>query len=245
MARTASEAIAEKIRAAIATGEVKPGEMLPSETALLERYDVARSTMREALRILESDGLLTIERGIKGGARVQEPNIASLARRVGLHLQLRGATMRDLIAVQAAIQPRAAAVAAAARTDDDLDGLRAAVDAVEASADMDAYLAAFGRFVRLLLRASHNAVMALLTDLTSELWTTGLDAFLDEIDAPARFSAELHRTSVQVARELVERIADGDGDGAEAVWRIWLEDTGVIRRESAAPLLVYADKNRS
>src|SRR5260221_14469516 len=63
IARTASEAVAEDIRAQIATGRLQAGDRLPSETSLLQVYDVARSTMREALRILESDRLVVVERG--------------------------------------------------------------------------------------------------------------------------------------------------------------------------------------
>lgn len=238
-ARTASETIAERIRAQIATGRVRPGEMLPSETALLEMYDVARSTMREALRILESDGLVTIERGTKGGARVQEPDVASLARRVGLHLQLRGAELTDLVDFQAVIQPRAAGLAAAARTDDDLAHLRSAVERVANSANVDEYVAAFGSLVKALLAASHNPVMALFTELTRELWREGLKAFMEKIDAPARYSKTFFTSSAATYSALVDLIEEGDADGAEAFWRDYMEETGAARRPKAAPLRVY------
>ena len=63
-ARTASETVAEAIRARIATGALRPGDMLPSERSLLDEFGVARPTMREALRILESDGLVSVRRGV-------------------------------------------------------------------------------------------------------------------------------------------------------------------------------------
>src|SRR3974390_738493 len=63
-----------------ASGQGKPGDMLPSERLLIDSYDVARPTMRGALRILESDGLISIERGTHGGARVREPDLVPLAR---------------------------------------------------------------------------------------------------------------------------------------------------------------------
>ena len=93
--RTAAEAISEQIRSRIASGELRPGDMLPSERVLLEAYNVARPTMRGALRILESDGLVSIERGTKGGARIVEPDLAPLARRVGLQ-RVEAADLVDL-----------------------------------------------------------------------------------------------------------------------------------------------------
>ena len=152
--RTAGEAVAEEIRSQIATGQLRPGDMLPPERALLDRYGVAQPTMRGALRILESDGLISIERGTKGGARVTEPDVAPLARRVGLHLQLRGTDVRDLIQAEAVIQPGAAGLAALARGAEDVERLRSAVRAAAGAASVAEYLTALTEFTDALLHTA-------------------------------------------------------------------------------------------
>jgi GntR family transcriptional regulator, transcriptional repressor for pyruvate dehydrogenase complex len=243
-ARKASEVIAEQIRAEIATGRLQPGEVLPSETVLLERYDVARSTMREALRILESDGLVLIQRGTKGGARVQAPNVAALARRVGLHLQLRGAQLRDLIEVQVVLQPWAAGLAALARTDEDLASLRRAVELVESSDTVAEYLAGFTALVRALHDATHNPVIALFSELTGELWRDGITAFAEEIDAPARYSKDFFAASAATYGRLVDLIEQGESAAAQSFWQQYMEDTGAARHAERAPLHVYEAERR-
>src|SRR3954471_6483328 len=168
-ARTASEDVAEQIRAQIATGRLKPGDMLPSETALLDLFQVARPTMREALRILESDGLVKIQRGIKGGAQVQEPDIGPLARRLGLHLQLRGTDRNDVLQAEVIIQPGVVALAASRRPPAALVDLRAAVERVGACDDMREFSEAAAHFLDRVIHAAHNQVLALLSELTIEL----------------------------------------------------------------------------
>src|SRR5262245_42996392 len=73
------EMIAERLRRQIARGELAIGERLPPEDELTAEFGIARTTLREALRILESQGLLEIRRGRTGGPVVTMPKIDSLA----------------------------------------------------------------------------------------------------------------------------------------------------------------------
>ncbi|MBU1156326.1 MAG: GntR family transcriptional regulator [Proteobacteria bacterium] len=68
----------DRIRIAIFRGDLKPGDQLPSEPELARQLAVGRSAVREAIRILESAGLLTVRRGHGGGTFVQERDVASL-----------------------------------------------------------------------------------------------------------------------------------------------------------------------
>jgi DNA-binding FadR family transcriptional regulator len=238
-ARTASETIAEQIRSEIATGRLKPGDMLPSERVLLEQYQVARPTMRGALRILESDGLVSIERGTHGGARIIAPDVTALARRVGLHLQLRGTDLRELVEAQTIIQPGAAALAARARNADDLARLRVAVDACATPETVEGFLDAVVAFTEALLAAAHNAALALCAQLTATLLREGLDAYV------ARLSISLDAVDHRIAwsavqfTKLVDLIEAGDAEEAEAFWRDCLQEP-VPEGSQPSPLKVYA-----
>jgi DNA-binding FadR family transcriptional regulator len=66
----AAELVANRIRRAIVTGQLAHGESLPSETRLMEEFQVSRPTVREGIRVLESLGLIIVGRGARGGARV-------------------------------------------------------------------------------------------------------------------------------------------------------------------------------
>ena len=82
-----AELVAAYIRRRIVRGELQRDDALPPESALMEQFSVSRPTLREAFRILESEGLITIRRGARGGARVQVPTTEVAAGYVGLVLQ--------------------------------------------------------------------------------------------------------------------------------------------------------------
>jgi GntR family transcriptional repressor for pyruvate dehydrogenase complex len=236
-ARTASEEVAEEIRAQIATGRLKPGDKLPSETILLDHFQIARPTMREALRVLESDGLIKIHRGVKGGAQVQDPEIGRLARRVGLHLQLRGTDLHTMIQAEIVIQPGAVALAAEARTEHDLAELRLAIERVAASATPGQYADATAAFLDRLSHASHNQVLTLVSELTTELMREQIRRNRLLRESWPSEHADMITWSVEQYRTVVDLIETRDGDAAERFWRAHLRLADVGKRSS--PLTVY------
>ena len=72
--REKPEQIADELRALIVSGELTEGDSLGHEPDLVERFGVSRPSLREALRILEAEGLITVVRGVLGGVIVHEPN---------------------------------------------------------------------------------------------------------------------------------------------------------------------------
>lgn len=238
-ARTASETIAEHIRLQIATGELRPGDTLASERALIETMQVARPTLRGALRILESDGLISIDRGRTGGARIVEPEIPTLARRVGLHLQLQGADLRHVIEAQTTIQLGAVACAASARDDDDLTRLSAAVDRCARAASAADLIAAAEAFSEAIIRAGHNPVLSLYADLTTALLRQGLDTYVAESGVSEGRVDEAIRWSAAQFAALVELIAAGDSAQAEAFWRSYLQRAGAAPSTDPSPFEMY------
>jgi DNA-binding FadR family transcriptional regulator len=91
-----AELVSDRLRRQIIRGELSTGDALPSETALMARLGVSRPTLREAFRVLESEGLITIRRGAHGGARVQSPNGEIAGRYAGLLLEFRRTTLADV-----------------------------------------------------------------------------------------------------------------------------------------------------
>ncbi len=94
----AGELVAANLRRRIITGELGAGDPLPNESVLMEQFGVSRPTLREAFRILESESIITVLRGARGGARVMAPDASVAARYTGLLLQYQGTRWSTSIA---------------------------------------------------------------------------------------------------------------------------------------------------
>src|SRR6266513_4730852 len=99
-----AELVASHLRRQIVRGELKEGDALPPESALMEHFGVSRPTLREAFRVLESEALITVRRGSRGGARVRLPTVDVVARYAGLVLEHRGASVADLSTAKAILE---------------------------------------------------------------------------------------------------------------------------------------------
>src|ERR1700741_1669649 len=88
--------VAADLREQIIAGVLKEGDPLPPEDQLMEHAPAARTTGREALRTLDSERLLVVRGGPRGGARIRTPSVRNVARYIGLVLQCEGAPPRDV-----------------------------------------------------------------------------------------------------------------------------------------------------
>src|SRR4051794_13103182 len=84
-----AEMVAAVLRDRIVSGELEDGAMLPKQEDLLAEFRISPPPMREALRILETEGLITVRRGNTGGAIVHRPQPGKAAYMMGLVLQSR------------------------------------------------------------------------------------------------------------------------------------------------------------
>lgn len=107
-----SEIVARQIVADIVDADLGPGDQLDSETAMLERYGVGRSSLREALRLLEVSGLLRMRMGAGGGPVVADRSGAELGRSMRLHFQTMGVTFRHVVTARRSLEPLLAREAA-------------------------------------------------------------------------------------------------------------------------------------
>jgi DNA-binding FadR family transcriptional regulator len=108
----AAELISRELRKQIARGEIKEGASLVSESEMMVHFGVSRPTLREAIRILESEGLISVARGARGGTIVRRPRTDVATLYVSLLLQTRGTTLADIYRVHMLVEPAAVRVLA-------------------------------------------------------------------------------------------------------------------------------------
>ena len=206
----AGEMVASQLRRQIVLGELKEGDQLPSESVLMEQFGVSRPTLREAFRILEAEGAITVRRGVRGGARVQVPDIAVAARHIGLLLQYRGALLSDVYEVRAVLQPAAARMAAKRRTSADLARLQEALDRHHRSLENPgASFAADADFHRLIVELSGNETLQVLAGMVGNIIREGDRSYADSHDR--QHEQELAKIVLQAHTRLVELIRKRSG----------------------------------
>jgi DNA-binding FadR family transcriptional regulator len=103
---------------------LRTGDTLLSEHKMVERYGVARGSLREALRFLELQGVLRIKSGPGGGPVIETPNGRHFASTLALMLQFTGARFRAIVETRWVVEPGIAALAAERASADDLAALR-------------------------------------------------------------------------------------------------------------------------
>lgn len=207
--------VADQLRSLILTGELQPGSRLPNETDLATLFGVSRSTVREALRVLSSQGMLTTTRGVGGGSFIAHPEPEQITRYLEASLGLlSGAdevTVQELLEVREMLEVPAAGLAAQRRREEDLELLREILEQERAVHPVNDGYEEHRRFHQTILDLSGNA---LLPVLTRPLFVTLRTRFLRD-QAPSRFWADVEHDHGAI----YERIAAGDAPGAERAMR--------------------------
>lgn len=152
-----SALVAQQIVNEIVEESMEVGDRLPAEAEMGEHYGVGRSTVREALRQLESQGVLRIKTGPGGGPVVREFDASFLAANMALHLQLSGARFRDVIDALSVIEPAIAGATAERRDPEILKGLEETMAVInDSSIDSNALITAAATFHDLLASGANN-----------------------------------------------------------------------------------------
>jgi GntR family transcriptional regulator, transcriptional repressor for pyruvate dehydrogenase complex len=219
-----AELVAAHIRRRIVRGELTEGQALPPESVLMEEFTISRPTLREAFRILESEGLITVRRGARGGARVQVPTSGVAARYAGLVLQHRGTTLADVFEARVIVEAPAAGIVARRR--DHAKAANQLAAWIDDHPDVDDPNVApiwYNAFNRLLVQLTENETLILLATMLesiSDAATANYVKMTHEDDA--RIARKAQRTRLQ----LIDLIYDGDPVGAEELWRKYLTAQG-------------------
>jgi len=139
--------------------------MLPVEKDMLETLGVGRTTLREALRLLESRGVLTIRAGPNGGPVVRRPRPADFSDALSLILQFEGASLADVWEARIGLEPTIAELAATRITDEQLAELDDSVAAILANTDQhDLFLNENQRFHETIARAAGSRVLNVMME---------------------------------------------------------------------------------
>ncbi|AMG74855.1 MULTISPECIES: FadR/GntR family transcriptional regulator [Sphingopyxis] len=213
----AAEIIAEKLRRRIVLGELKAGDALPAEAEMMLEFSVSRSSLREAFRVLEAESLIEVKRGAGGGARIKLPKDEIAAKSIGTLLQIRGASLKEVLEARLIIEPPLMRALATTRTDDDLKALR---DHLAKERDnlenFNVFALATAEFHRILMQRAGNVVLALMTGMLDDIFRRHVTHFI----ARAREDQlELNKVALANHTLLTDMIESRNAEAAAAVWR--------------------------
>jgi DNA-binding FadR family transcriptional regulator len=208
-----SERIASVLVADIIDQNLGPGDRLPNEAAMTERFGVGRGSVREALRLLEVHGLINLRSGPNGGPVIIAVDPRYVGRTLSLYLSLRGATIDELVQTRLFLEPQVARLAAENISSDTSARLKAALAQEEAAATGSrSYIDAANEFHYVLATITGNRVLDLVATALKELYTVrvvGAGVARDTTDPSIRLEH----------RQIGEAILAGDADLAERLMR--------------------------
>lgn len=209
--------------------------MLPSQEALFAEFGVSPPAVREAIHILESDGLISVRRGNIGGAVVHLPSADRTAQMISMVLQTRSATPADVSEALLHLEPICAGLCAA-RKDRDTEvvpHLRAAIEAQAEQFDTPSrYVPNARRFHEEIVTRCGNEPMILLIGSLEVIWTSHESAvWSDEHHPEDPMVPTTMRAALRDHHRLLEAIADGDA--ARAV-RVAQDHLAAARRNTLA-----------
>jgi GntR family transcriptional regulator, transcriptional repressor for pyruvate dehydrogenase complex len=200
--------VAAAIGARILNRALREGERLPPETELARQFAVNRSTVREALRELESRGLVKRRAGSKLMS-VSRPQTQAVAQGVSQALLLHDVTVRELWEALTILEPPLAEVAARTASSQDLSGVDAAARAFRAAADTAQAARCTAEVFRAIGRATHNTVLQLAQEPLLQLLEPSLAVMIDKVSQA--------RTRIATAqRRLAEALAARDATAAHS-----------------------------
>lgn len=155
------ERVVEQIEAALARGEIKPGERLPSERELVVQFGASRSTIREALRVLESNGLVRSRPGDPHGPEVLPFSTGQLAKQMRRLVSAQPLGLAELIASRMILDSSANRLAARLHTAEELAEMERAIEAMRVATDdgYQAFSEADFAFHEAIARASRNTLI--------------------------------------------------------------------------------------
>ncbi|WP_174184145.1 FadR/GntR family transcriptional regulator [Nocardia barduliensis] len=255
--RRIAETVAAELRTRILAGD--ENYRLPTQDQLVQDFGVSYPSIREALRILETEGLVTVRRGNVGGAEVHRPDETSAAYHLGLALQGARVTLGDLAAGLRTLEPLCAAACA-----ERPDRAETVVPALTQNVDKSAELVDDGVAFTHTAREFHDLIVSFTPNLTIRyvvstlvtLWSAQEEAWAEALTRRGEYPSEAESTeALRTHRRITREIAQGRAAEAERLYRTHLAatqtlvlqrfDDGVVNASSAGTRLAIQSGLRS
>jgi GntR family transcriptional repressor for pyruvate dehydrogenase complex len=236
--REKPQQIADELRRLIVSGKLSEGDSLGHEPELVERFGVSRPSLREALRILEAEGLITVVRGMLGGIIVHEPDERMTARTAALVLQARNVSLADVYEARTFLEPTAVRVIASLRSRQAaVAELRQLIkQQVRVILDPDAFGPANARFHERLVALAGNQTLTIVAEMLNEVVTRAVTAISKT--GLSQASVATRRRGIRSQERLVSFIEDGKASEAEEHWRTHLTVVGRVLLGKAATTVI-------
>jgi GntR family transcriptional repressor for pyruvate dehydrogenase complex len=228
--REKPQKIADELRRLIVSGKLSEGDSLGHEPDLVERFGVSRPSLREALRILEAEGLISVVRGMLGGVVVHKPDGRMTARMAALVLQARNVSLADVFEARSLIEPTAvrvvASLASRARRPA-VSALRRLIDEqARVILDPEGFGPANAQFHERLVALAGNQTLTIVAEMLNEIVARAVTAVSKT--GPAPESVATRRRGIRSQERLVALIEAGEASEAEAHWRTHMAVVGRV-----------------
>jgi len=226
--REKPQQIADELRQLIVDGKLDEGDSLGHEPDLIERFGVSRPSLREALRILEAEGLISVVRGVQGGVVVHRPDQRLTARTAAIVLQARNVPLADVFEARTIIEPAAVRLVASARNHrGSARKLAALIDEQEAVIeDPEEFGRANAQFHEELVDLAGNQTLTIVAEMLNEVVARAVTNVSRA--GQAEGSQATRRRGVRSQERLVQYIQEGDADAAEQHWRTHMGVVGKV-----------------
>lgn len=220
-----SEIVADKIRAQIVRGELSEGDALPPEGQLMDSLGISRPTLREAFRILEAEGLISVVRGSRTGAKVHKPSVDLVSRYAGYVLESQGTTIADLYQARLAIEPSVVRWLATDKGGGALVKLRNLLAEMEALLDADRHEEFIDKvevFHQALVAATGLKTITFMSRMLINLAGKHQREFQKRHPRNKEGRQKSHRAGLRSYQKVVDLIEAGAVEDAVAHWRLHL-----------------------
>jgi GntR family transcriptional repressor for pyruvate dehydrogenase complex len=202
--RRISALIVDQVRALIREGKLSPGDRLPPEREMCERFDVSRVTVREALRVLEASGLVEIRVGAHGGAFVTQPTSDRVGASIVDLLTLSPVTATEVTEVRMVLEVGIIPLICENVDDEDIAELNAICDRQQTALDTgDYHVSLSAEFHARLAAATHNTAFEMLIQSFH-------GPLLMSLAKAKRTAPEMGTRGLDEHRAIVAAVSEGD-----------------------------------
>jgi len=198
---------------------IEEGLRLPTEKEMVDDFRVGRTTIREALRLLEARGVIRVRAGRYGGPIVRRPPDEAIGETLTLLLQRERASLRAVLDARLALEPAIARMAAENISDEQVARLDETVRLImERSEDAEIFAVQNTCFHTVIVQAANSPAL--------KIYLNGLNSIADGTFAGIQYSPGRHRATAEAHQCIIDALRIRDPDAAEAAMHAHIEDIG-------------------